>query len=260
MWIWTFHHAATYPIRFGFVKGVGVIAEAQVTAAQYDAIFQRERRVQYPVVDAFEECMGYAVDRERLENAARVLACPYKKAPPNWQHGRVLYAVARNVLEFQNDAFLLDVGTAKGFSALCLQWACSDSFNNGHVWSCDVVDPAARVMRNTVAEVEGPKTLDEVLAPWPESKAISFKHAPGGAIIKRISARWHLAYVDGKHTYEAVSYESKLLSERQESGDVIVFDDLQIPGVDRAVKELKGYDVERLWVLRARGYAIARKV
>jgi hypothetical protein len=43
-----------------------------------------------------------------------------------------------------------------------------------------------------------------------------------------------------------VSWEAALLSSRQESGDVIFFDDTQIPGVAHAVGQLQGSDVEHL--------------
>ena len=63
--------------------------------AQFHKAFELADR-SYPVVDEFEQRMGFAVDRERLEDAAGVLACLLKKNPPKWQHGRVLYALARN--------------------------------------------------------------------------------------------------------------------------------------------------------------------
>ena len=56
-----------------------------------------------------------------VEAAARVLACPLKANPPNWQHGRVLYAGYRAYLAgLQRRVLLLDIGTAKGFSAAAM--------------------------------------------------------------------------------------------------------------------------------------------
>ena len=51
------------------------------TAADYARIFDEERQHVYPVIDAVEQACGVAIDRGRLEAAARVLACPLQGAP-----------------------------------------------------------------------------------------------------------------------------------------------------------------------------------
>jgi hypothetical protein len=57
-----------------------------------------------------------------------------------------------------------------------------------------------------------------------------------------------------------VKQEGMLLADRQEAGDVVVFDDVHIPDVGAAVDSLsKVYDIERLQVLPKRAYAIARR-
>lgn len=231
-----------------------------IARTDYERIFQAERVREYPVIDALEARLGYAVGRLRLERAAAVLACPLKAHPPNWQHGRVLYAVARRYLaQAIAPVTLLDVGTAKGFSALCLQWALDDAGVVGTVHSVDVIDPQARAIRNTVAEVDGPKTLVEILSEWPEASRIAFAGMTGRRWLTGHPGRVHLAYVDGKHTYDEVSWEAALLATRQLTGDVIVFDDLQSPGVAHAVEELRGYAIEHVAPLPERQYAIARQ-
>lgn len=237
-------------------------APSIVTVETYQDLFDQERVHEYPMVDAFEQRLGYALPRWMLERAARVLSCPYKAAAPNWQHGRVIYAVTRSALQGRTDPVrILDIGTAKGFSALCLQWALSDSGCVGTVTSVDVMCPQQRCRRNTIAEVYELKTLHEILEPYAAAKAIDFVCRPHGSRdwLKEHPERVDVAYVDGKHTYDAVSFEAGVLSAAQQSGDVIVFDDVQIPGIAKAVIELRGYDVEYLHVLSTRGYAIARK-
>jgi hypothetical protein len=53
-----------------------------------------------------------------------------------------------------------------------------------------------------------------------------------------------------------VSWEGALLAERQQSGDLAMFDDVQMDGVAKAVKELRAYDIEYVDVLPNRRYAI----
>lgn len=224
----------------------------------YAVAFERERLQQYPMVDAFERRNGYAIDSGRILSAARVLACPLKANAPNWQHGRVLYAAARNGIPCVDRVNMIDVGTAKGFSALCLRWALDDAGVNGTVTSLDVIDPESRERRNTVAEVDGLKTLAEILAPWPEAKRINFVKATGQKWLQEHTERVHVAFIDGKHSYQAVSWEAALLAERQQSGDLVMFDDAQIDGVAKALKELRSYELEYLQALPNRKYAIGR--
>lgn len=232
------------------------------TVAEYQAAFDAERVKEYPVVDAFEQRMGFALDRARLEDAARVLACPLKKSPPNWQHGRVLYAAARKRIAGMSPGGLsiLDIGTAKGFSALCLQWAVNDMAGaqcGGVVTSVDVLDPLARVRRNTVAEVDGEVTLAETLAPWPEAQAITFRQSTGIEWLKAHKQQFEVAFVDGKHTGVVVAEEGRLLADRQEEGDLCVFDDLHLPEIEKAVISLSDlYALETLRILPNRAYAI----
>lgn len=234
-----------------------------VSAEEFEQLFETERANNYPAIDAVEERFGFALDRYRLESAARVLSTPKKALPPNWQHGRVIYAVARRYFEERNPpepVALLDIGTAKGFSALCLEWAREDSRILGGVTSVDVMPTDARVRRNTVAEVGGLRTLAEILAPWPEASRINFVCATGVAYLQAQTGRVHVAFVDGKHTDDAVWNEGRLLSQRQESGDVVIFDDIQVPGVAAAVMRLrKWYHDEVVTAKPGRSYAIARR-
>lgn len=228
----------------------------------YELAFETERAVAYPMVDAFEARMGFAINRDKLEGAAKTLACPLKANPPNWQHGRVLYAASRHYYRTIPDStsvMLLDIGTAKGFSALCLKWAAMDAMRTSHVVSVDVVSPDERVFRNSIAEHSGPMTVREFVAQWPESESIDFLHSAGAEWLKHYSGRVHVAFVDGKHSYHAVKREGELLTMCQQPGDLVIFDDVQVPAVWAAITELPAYQVEYLEVLPHRKYAIARR-
>ncbi len=235
-----------------------MIATDTVTAAAYREAFATERRVSYPVVDAFEADAGYALDRERLEAAALVLACPLKKSAPNWQHGRVLYASARRYLAgLAGPVTLLDIGTAKGFSALCLFWALQDAKVDGTVVSVDVIDPQSRVSRKTISEVDWLLTLSETLAPWPEAAAIQFVQSTGIDWLVAHQERINIAFVDGSHDVAIIRQEGYLLVERQERGDLVIFDDVNRLSVSCAVFGLQdAYRFDVLSVLQTRSYAI----
>ncbi len=235
-------------------------ATAPALADAYDRIFLDELKSVYPEVEAIEDETGYALTPERYLPAARVLACPLKVHPPNWQHGRVLYAMARTYLQTEPGfVTMLDIGTAKGYSALCLLWALNDAGNSGCVNSVDVRDPDARVKRNSVMEVDGLKTLAEFLQPWPEAGAIKFRQSTGIDWLRAHNIRVHVAFVDGKHDADVVRKEGTLLADKQEAGDLVMFDDVQIPGVAAAVQQLDGYELRYVDVLPNRRYAIGRR-
>jgi len=237
----------------------------QITREYYDRVFETERKQSYPTIDAVERECGFAVNKTDLLDAARVLACPVKINPPNWQHGRLIYSTARMYLSRSDlghvPAFtFLDIGTAKGFSALCMRWALNDANREGHVVSCDVINPSERVPRNTVAEVDKLRTLDEILLPWIfEAKHIKFLHSTGGKWLKEGVSRVHFAFVDGKHNYESVSSDARELTRRQFPGDVTIFDDVHIEGIGRAVYELRdAYELNEVVAIAGkRAYVVA---
>lgn len=231
------------------------------SVAQYEEAFEKESSRVYPAVDELEKFLGYALSKDIYLPRARVLACPVKKNPPNWQHGRVIYSVVREYLNNDNLEGLitaLDIGTAKGYSALCLYWAILDSGKPGHVYSVDVIDPTVRCVRNTVAEVNGLLTLEETLRPFPEAKEVTFEQSTGLEWLANHKERIHVAFIDGKHLGPVVEAEGELLAVRQKEGDVAVFDDVHLTGVYGAVLSLrKLYEIEFLTVIDGeRAYAI----
>lgn len=248
------------------VRSRPVADKPTISRAAYDAAWELERMSEYPEIDAIEFQRGYRVERPRLELAARALACPVKVNPPNWQHGRVIYAVLRSMLErhgIDDKVVCLDVGTAKGFSALCAQWAINDSERRGVVISLDVIDPLARVRRNTVSEVDGYETLAETLAPWSEARAITFLCGTGVNWLALYRKRVHFAFLDGKHRRDVVEQELSLLRDCQAPGDVVICDDLQIPGVAAAVDKEHDrgfYDFHEVRVCDLRSHAIGLRL
>lgn len=238
-------------------------APQTLTAEDYERAFEKERQQEYPVIDAFEHRMGFAIDRDRLEAAARVLSCPIKAAAPNWQHGRVLYsATCKYLADSDADRVrTVDVGTAKGFSALCVRLAIEDTLSvfarECESFSVDVLPPSARVRRNTVAEVNGLKTLAEILAPFPEAQRITFVESTGIDWLQKHPERIHVAFVDGKHLGSVVRREGALIAKRQEPGDLCIFDDVHIGEVSAAVTSLHNeYKLEYLQPLPKRAYAV----
>lgn len=237
----------------------------QFDREQFDAAFKRACAIEYPELDRFEELAGYKVNRERLEAAARVLQCPIKVNAPNWQHGRVLYTLARQYIAWAKaPTTFLDIGTAKGFSACVLSWAIADSgMPDCRVESVDIIEPDALVARNSVVETEKYMTVPQFVAPFIDrSVKVEFHGKGSGSWLIKAPRELHVgfAFVDGKHTFDAVTLEALSIAKRQRAGDVILFDDAQIGCVYDATKQLRGYRREYLYLTGARrGYCVAVK-
>lgn len=231
----------------------------------YDEAFERARALEYPELDRFEQLAGFAVDRKRLEDAARILQCPIKVNPPNWQHGRVLYTLARQYISWAKaPTTFLDIGTAKGFSACVLSWAIADADICDHrIVSVDVVAPDAFIKRNSVVECETLMTVQQFMAPFVAHDVDIKLYGKGSShwlITTPADVGVGFAFVDGKHSFDAVTFEALAIEKRQRKGDVIVFDDAQIADVHRATMQLRRYRRDGLYLSAARakrGYCVA---
>jgi len=232
--------------------------------AAYDAAFNRARAVEYPELDRLEQLAGYAVDRARLESAARILQCPIKANAPNWQHGRVLYTLARQYIAWQKvPTIFLDIGTAKGFSACVLSWAIADAGAAHRVISIDVVEPDTFVKRNSVVECERLMTVQQFVAPFIAAQvSVEFLGRGSADWLIKAPRDTHigLAFIDGKHTFQSVTLEALSIAKFQCRGDVMVFDDTQIPDVGRATMQLRNYRRDGIYLSGAhRSYCVAVK-
>jgi Methyltransferase domain len=249
-----------------FLRSEGVEMEKSVAA--YRDIFERERLNVYPQMDAIEAACDAKIKTSTLEAMARVLACPLKVNPPNWQHGRLLYALTTRYFKNHPDQsfHFVDIGTAKGFSALCLAHALADAGRQGVITSVDVIDPLRAEERNSVIELpNGPLPLSsyvENFLPFQRGTAKAFDgsliisfwknvdiyfHKGAGMLFLHDLARddrINVAFVDGKHKQTDVSAESAEIRTRQFPGDLIIFDDLQLDPVKTAVLKLRGYHIE----------------
>lgn len=230
--------------------------------AAYLAAFEKERQVEYPQVTALEVRLGFAAPIEPLLAAARDLACPLKVNCPNWQHGRVLYALLRGYLsEERQHGQVVDIGTAKGYSAVVMAWALRDGERRSlPLFSVDIVDPFERVARNSIAELEGLKTVPEFVEPHLHgAPAPNFRGGGSIAWLKNAVSghrRIGFAFVDGKHDPRVVHDEIDLIARCQAPGDHCVFDDMQIEGLRQQVRRQKHYAIEFLEVLPKRSYAL----
>lgn len=238
----------------------------------YLDLHQRYREVQHPEMEKLERQLGFHIDPEVLDEFALHLQVVVKESALNWQHGRLLYAVLRRYVDdssrtVRRNLRILETGTARGFSAMCMSRALGDSGAAGCILSVDRLSHNIPILWNCIDDCDGPQSRESLLARWPADRdRCLFLSGKSRVVLSSLGAsRIHFAFLDAEHTKNAVLDEFDFVKARQEVGDIVVFDDVtprKFPEIVDAVSaiEMEGqYAVQRIQVSQERGYAIARR-
>lgn len=72
----------------------------------------------------FEQSCGFAVDKNWLNQLGFITQVVVKDAPLTFAHGRVLFSALQKFIKIKGDEVskfnIVETGTARGFSALCM--------------------------------------------------------------------------------------------------------------------------------------------
>ena len=223
-------------------------------------------------VTAFEESSGFKVNEKWFNNLALYTQTCIKKSQLNFNHGRLIYsALSKYISETHhkemNPLTILETGTARGFSSICMSKALIDQKTSGYITSLDCISHNEKMLWNSISDLDGPKTRYDLLSKWPkELSNIIFIQGWTKELIKRLGfQRINFAFLDAQHTKNDVLLEFNYVYERQKTGDIIIFDDVtlgQFNGVCEALEIIKKnypYEILNLSSDKKRGYAIATR-
>lgn len=187
-------------------------------------------------------------------------------------HGYLLYSALRQYVAIHPEldaVTVLETGTARGFSSVCMAKALSDSARYGKIITIDVLPTRRPLYWNCIRDVDGKKDRFQLLSDWRDliEKYIIFLQGHSQIVLRQLGlSRVHFAFLDDEHTYENVGFELEMISAVQRPGDVIVCDDYtpsMFPGVVKAIDEFlaRGAYVSRLFESgENRGYMYCRRV
>jgi Methyltransferase domain len=245
------------------------------TFTQYMKLAEDARSKSYPEVDIFETESGFFVDRKWLDELALHTQVIVKSSPICYAHGRVLYSalaryLADNPLQRSSERVtVLETGTSRGFSALCMAKALHDLDRAGTIVTFDVLPNEHSIYWNCIDDCDMAKrTRMELLAPWSDLVQNHLLFVQGDTRLelpKVRASRVNFAFLDGAHTYEDVMFEFEQINYLQRTGDVIVYDDYnfdQFPGLVEAVDHICakfGYSRVDISAHAGRGYVVAKK-
>lgn len=240
------------------------------TPDEYRRLWLEARRQSYPEVDAYEQVSGAAIDPEWFHELALRTQVAIKRSAICYQHGRLLYAALVHYIRtcVPTHLTIVETGTARGFSALCMAKALHDCGAAGRIVSFDVLPHDAPILWNTFRDVDGPMTRAQLLEDYAEliERHLMFVRGDTRREMSRLAVpRVHFASLDSVHTYDHVMAEFATIRDRQLTGDVLFFDDYtpdKYPGVVRAVDEIcraHAYAPTVVTASAERRYVIARK-
>jgi predicted O-methyltransferase YrrM len=245
--------------------------EPRADSDTYLAIWEATKNKQYPLIGEFEEVCGFSIEKEWLHELALHTQVVVKESEICYQHGRLLYAKLSEYCDkHKSDSLnILETGTARGFSTLCMAKALNDRSREGKIVSIDPLPHNIPMYWNCIDDTESEKSRAQLLGTYFDliGRHICFLEGKSEDVLKRLElSRINFAFLDGGHDYEEVKLEVCYVKERQEMGDIIFFDDYQLeyfPGIVKAVKELESNNSYRVLTIVAndqRGYAIAEKL
>lgn len=227
----------------------------------------------YEEVKKYEDLSGSAIDKEWLKELALHTQIVIKRSKLCYAHGRVLYAALSRYLSSTNKTnedgiTIIETGTARGFSSLCMAKALSDHNRTGKILTFDLIPNDELMYWNCIDDLDGMKTRLDLLNPWKNlvDNFIIFIEGNTRETLKSISTgRVNFAFLDGAHTYDDVMFEFFQIKDKQLPGDVIVYDDYSLklfPGIVKAVDYICsdfGYDRMDIISEEERIYVVATK-
>jgi predicted O-methyltransferase YrrM len=240
----------------------------------YQNIAEQVKNKNYPEVENYERNKNIAIDKQWLDNLALHTQITIKKSEVCYAHGRVLYTALSSFLLTQKSAFkekritVLETGTARGFSALCMAKALADCQQPGLIVTFDVVPHFTKMYWNCIDDNNGSRTRAHLLNEWKDliTNYIIFHQGYSRLELPKVQTeRINFAFLDGPHTYNDVIFEFNQIKNKQKPGDIIIYDDYnhkKFPGIVKAVDEIcihNNYSKEVIRSSPERGYVISVK-
>jgi cephalosporin hydroxylase len=249
------------------------INPANISRQTYLDLAAEVRNRTYPeFMASIERSFGFLPDREFVDDLALSTQVVIKKSKLLYLHGYLLYGALRHYLSTHPDEksiTILETGTARGFSALCMAKALQDAQRNGRIITVDVLHARRPIYWNCIHDAEGKKTRFQLLERWQDlvEDYVIFLRGHTDIVLQQLElARIHFTFLDSRHDYDTLSMELDFVAAHQRQGDVIVCDDYtpaQFPGVVRAVDELLAgskYEGQVFTSEEGRGYMHCRQL
>jgi predicted O-methyltransferase YrrM len=239
----------------------------------YSELFLKIKDEKYLEIENLEKKMNHFLEKKWLDDLALKTQIVKKKSKLNYSHGRALYSILCNYLQniidknINENVTILETGTARGFSAICMSKALNDKKISGKVITIDVLGHYKKMFWNCIEDETGQKSRFELISKWQkELENIIFLQGRSSVVLKLIGlTRINFAFLDGQHDGETIKQEFKFIKDKQKKGDIIFFDDInkdyfnELYNFVSEIKKSNKYLVNYIQVDQDRIYALATK-
>ncbi len=237
---------------------------------EYLKLYNQSLTREYPIIEEFLK--NKIRDDDFINELALTTQISIKGSEPNFQHGKIIYALLgdynKKVSNGDSAYTFLDVGTAKGFSAIIMSRFIINNSLNADIHTVDIIGHNNKKYWNSILDVEkGKLSRKEFLEPYNKYLGnITFHKGKTKKILPKIkSKRINFAFIDGSHEYEDVLFEYNFIKSKQKKGDIILFDDVtnKFEGIKRLINEIAEfslYSVKKIESSKFRAYAIAERL
>lgn len=184
-------------------------------------------------------------EKEKFLDLSRIAPINPKRSENfviNFERGMLLYALIAKI----QPKTVLEIGTAEGYSTLCMAWAMSDYKIKGKIFTVDPKShntPTERLIKLNNDDIPkkmnlSTKDLWEKFAPQEWIEKIDVITGYSGEILKKDQfPKIEFCYIDGSHVYDAVKHDFyatlKVVSEKFS----MLFDDY-VPNRDDGVSKI----------------------
>lgn len=237
---------------------------------KYREIFLKAKQLKIQNLENLFKEENILIENDWFDDLAFKTQIVIKKSDINYYHGKLLYFYLSKYLNKnqQDTITILETGTARGYSSICMSKALNDHKVNGKIYTIDILPNNTKMYWNCIEDHDGKKTRFELLSQWEkELKNIIFIEGTTKKKLKNIDLkRINFAFLDAAHTFKDVIYEFNFVSKLQKSGDIIFFDDYSpniFNPVVKAINEIEKqntYKFKKILATKQRGYAIAYKI
>lgn len=211
------------------------------------------------------------IDRNFIIDLAYITQITLKKSEINIDHGKILYALSTNMFKknLTKKFTIVETGTAKGFSSICMAKAIYDTEVKAQIFTFDLIGHSKKSIWNNISDIHGPISRKEMIHKWRylSDNYIHFISGYSHLNIKNFNFNnIDFAFIDGSHYGHDIYFEFMEISKYQLKGDQILFDDYDHPNyisltktIDRLCNELE-YEKFKISGFNDRNYLLATKI
>ena len=216
------------------------------TESQYYELSNFAKTFNYgTILTDIEDFFGYLHNKDEIDDVGFKLQVCVKNSKPMYLHGYILTSALYEYLDTQilDGITILEVGTARGFSSICMALILKEFDIQGTIHTIDRQDKFDNCIK--AAELKRRVSVHECVEEWKDivDKYIKFEKGDYKNKLKELDTkldRINFAFLDAAEDYRTIKSQLEFIESKQKTDDIIILDDYtatQYPDIVRAVDD-----------------------